>query len=234
MRTLVPVFAMTAVAGAVFLGANSAAASSSAVMATNQLTNAQLNLLGSGPGYIIANPAAAVRVNGMQFYPTGLISSSTVVIIPNADGSLPVDPAAANAAQLSAAKANESDAAAMTAAIAPTPQLSLENTYAATSTEFSKLYKAKTAIVGNDNTKVSYVFGAKGAQTNAGRGIGWYRGYNGGTFGTYQKTYSLGSAGGQSGASGGGTVPWQGVAAYPQFQAQCATTAVCSGNWGAN
>lgn len=54
-----------------------------------------------------------------------------------------------------------------------------------------------------------------------GQGIGWYRGYNGGSFGTWSAAYNLGC-----GATGTGTVVWDNVIAYPKFRAKASYTLI--------
>lgn len=43
----------------------------------------------SAPGYLIVDPSQAVSTTEGLFYPTGPIDDSTLVMIPNPDGSLP-------------------------------------------------------------------------------------------------------------------------------------------------
>jgi hypothetical protein len=185
-------------------------------------------------GYIIVSPTSSKASGDATFYPTGPISDDTLVVIPNADGSLPggvtehqiqsavAQKRAGPLAGMDTLELSGSDAVARDVT---------EYSWSATSAGFSDLYTGGSAIGVDDSAQVVYTFStAEGYdQTAAGNGLGYYRGYNGSEFGTRAKYYGVGNA--DSSGNGGVAVPWGNVAAVKKFQAQCTKSTVCFGNF---
>lgn len=185
-------------------------------------------------GYVIVNPSAAVHnADGRTFYPTGPVSDDTLVVIPQPDGTLPNG---LTKAKLDAMQAQaKSEGTTVVAQLEKQAALLAAPTkygYGATSVDWSPAVNGASKIGLTEATRITYSFEAAWgtSQQNAGRGIGYYKGYNGGSFGTWSAWYGLGSAG-----TGGHSqdVPWGNVAAVMQFSAKCATSTGCSGYfWG--
>jgi hypothetical protein len=200
----------------------------SAAPSNTGLKSTSVSGLESGPGYVIVNLADSVKKDGATFYPTGAISSSTVVVIPNADGSLPngLTRSSLNALGVSRLQSELSPEPSEASITLPTPAANYA--YAAASTGYSRNYQGPNLIGYNSTTTVYYGFYAASetSQRNVGQGLGYYYGYNGSQLGEWSQFYALGSA---TSDGGGHSVPWGEVEANTEFRAQCATTTVCGG-----
>jgi hypothetical protein len=210
----------------------------------------------SPPGYVIADTAHAVNVDGgaaaggATFYPTGPVNDSTLVIIPNPDGSLPnrltqakltalatqakSDPTAAQSLGFTVASAGSQTTASPVAEnkeVVSPDSASYNHAYSATSGSWSGQYNGGSVIGVSDTATVTYSWDTPPgfAQTNAGRGLGYYRGYNGGDFGVWSNWYNLGTA--SDGDDGEASVPWGSVAANSAFMATCTSSEICWGYW---
>jgi hypothetical protein len=202
-----------------------------------------LALIGGGPanaavqgdiatsGYVIVQPSDAISVDGNRtFYPTGPISDSTLVVIAEPDGSLP---GGVTEAQLNNVATQRELVGASPSSSATTAAVAMNNTYEGwSSVNWSQEFVGASVIGLNDSTVLYYSFNVNAftSQTNAGQGLGYYRGYNGSTFGVWSQWYGLGSA--TPGAMRQTSVPWGNVAAVAKFKVKCATTTVCGGHWG--
>lgn len=181
----------------------------------------------SGDGYVIINAQEGVKgANGSTFYPTGPLGNDTLVVIAEPDGSLP------NGLTESTLKALTTERKVQRAVANPdavaSPMAGTLYAYAATSAGWSGDYTGGSHIGTDWSARIQYNFwaAAGSSQTNVGQGLGYYQGYNGGSFGVWSQWYNLGSAT----SSGGGTnVPWGNVAAVAKFHAKCATTTACGG-----
>ena len=190
-------------------------------------------------GYVIVDlDEATTTSDGATFYPTGEISDDTIVVIPEADGSLPGDLTIPELEDLvEQARSNPS--------LDETSSLVLPETtsgadvaaraaqsfaYSGNSASSWGAISTGRSIVGyNDSSTAQYNFSvAVGtAQQNAGQGRGYYRGYNGSTFGTWSQFYNVGTATKNAGA--GAAVPWGNTASTAQFRAKCGTSTLCGG-----
>lgn len=205
-------------------------------------------------GYVVVDPSDAEVTSEGTFYPTGPIDENTVVVIPNADGSLPGGltqaklnalyshantPAGVAAAEkagfvVAGDSTKASTSATTKTAAAPAAALASHAYSASSATEWSRNFAGPNIIGASETAKVYYKFGVSAgtSQTNAGQGLGYYRGYNGSTFGTWSKFYNVGSA--DKNTQGGANVSWGNVAAQAQFRAKCATSTICGGTFTAN
>jgi len=199
-----------------------------------------------GNGYVIVDPTQAVKDGNSVFYPTGPVSDDTLVVIPNADGSLPggMTMASLQAAvsQIQAAAANvgsdaavplHSDGSLGAAPQTKVPATAADGTYyswAATSAGWSGSYEGGAVIGTSWTAEALYNFNTQDGFNEAasGMGIGHYRGYDGSTFGTWTTWYDVGTA---DNGDAGSWVPWGYVAAPEQFEAECDTFGACGGNF---
>lgn len=185
-------------------------------------------------GYIIVGPGDAQSEKEGTFYPTGPISDDTLVVIADEDGSLPGDITEDQLQQLVAQKRQgqltKSTAEATSVESAVTP-LTTYYSWSATSTGWSGAYQGGSLIGWNDSATATYWFKTASGygQTAAGNGLGYYRGYNGTTMGTWAKYYGLGNATSTGHTKNG--IPWGNVAAVKKFKGLCTTTTVCFGDF---
>lgn len=185
-------------------------------------------------GYVVTSAANAEVTPQGIFYPTGVISPNTVVVIKNSDGTLP------NGLTPSKLRSMYGEEVRGDTVRAPELEQSAQiaaskYTYLATgASNWSQAYAGPNIIGADAGVKVKYTFSvASGtAQTNAGQGLGYYRGYNGSDFGTWSKWYNLGIADSDGGKTT--AVPWGNVAAQTKFRAKCATSSACNGTWSAS
>jgi hypothetical protein len=213
---------------------------------------------GGDPAYVIVDPGKAVKgANDSTFYPTGKIGSDTLVVIPNADGSLPNGLTKAKLDQMAVAERATGDKSALqaagftvandasTAPAGPTtaaqaaatgsaalsPAYSCgEHAYAAVAGSWSQAYTGCGVIGTSWSATVTYWWHAANftSQDNAALGLGWYQGYNGSQFGVWARWTGMGSA---TSAGKYYTVTWGNVAANAQIMAQCTKTTVCTGGF---
>ena len=204
---------------------------------------AGLILLGGGPasaavqgdiatsGYVIVHPSDGIIVDGDRtFYPTGPLSSDTLVVMAEPDGSLPGGITKAQLDHVVAQRELVGSSSASGGAIAA--GVSMNNKYEGwSSVNWSQAFIGASIIGLNDSTVLYYTFDVNAftSQTNAGQGLGYYKGYNGSTFGVWAQWYGLGSA--TPTTTRQTSVPWGNVAATAQFKVKCATTTVCGGHW---
>jgi len=188
-------------------------------------------------GYVIADPGAARVTEEGVFYPTGKIAADTVVVIPQADGSLPNGMTTAKLERLygprhslpvSARSGEVSPRSVSTAAASNYAYL------ASSASSWSRSFAGPNIIGADAGVKIHYRFtvASSTSQTNAGQGLGYYRGYNGSEFGTWSKWYNLGVA--DTRTPGSTSVPWGNVSAQTKFRAKCATSTICSGSFSAS
>ncbi|MBD7982773.1 hypothetical protein [Oerskovia merdavium] len=187
------------------------------------------DVLNTNPDYLVLYPEDGLEEGGATFYPTGELDEDTVVVIADADGSLPGD---ISEAQLQSMLSSRSPAA-VSAALGI--QGATENGQAPLAARTSDItpYAAHTWTAGvswsgaftggsiwgyDSSAKVSYVFNVTPGtnQKAAGQGLGYYSGYNGSEFGMWAKWYGVGIA--SDGSAGGATVPWGKVIATAQFK----------------
>lgn len=188
--------------------------------------------LNTSPDFLILYPEDGVEeADGATFYPTGEIDEDTVLVIADADGSLPGDISEAQLQRMLSSRSPEAVSAGLGI------QVATENGQAPLTARTPEItpYAAHTWIAGvswsgafnggsiwgyDSSAKVSYVFNVTQAtnQKAAGQGLGYYTGYNGSQLGTWAKWYGLGIA--SDGSAGGGTVPWGSVVATAQFKAK--------------
>lgn len=162
-----------------------------------------------------ATPAAAVRIvrldeakavrvsDDATFYPTGPLDSTSVIVAPG----VPVT--------MAAAKANAVDVAAPTALAA-----SCWKSFAAPLLSgWSGTFQSYCYVIGHSGYTKTYLWAPQFGVNQHGctQVLGYYVGYNGGTYGVWAKWY-----GGECGYSGDAThyvpVPWGNVAAYPKLR----------------
>jgi hypothetical protein len=165
------------------------------------------------PGYVIVDVSSAVQVGDRVFYPTGPIDADTVVVIPGPDGSLP---GGMTEAQLAAVVAHQ---------IIPISPYTVTGWAAPGGGGYGPISTAANYVIGtSSDTKWGYSFNVNGDVALSGAtgvALGFYEGYNGSTFGTWQAWYSLGFVG-VGGSSPTTYVPWGTTCAYPKFQAASA------------
>ncbi|MFT4210628.1 MAG: hypothetical protein QM626_02045 [Microbacterium sp.] len=185
-------------------------------------------------GYIIVGPSDAVETDHGTFYPTGNISPDTLVVIAEADGSLPGG-ITESELQTYVAERRAGVEESSTTEIAPSDTVTpfLTSSYSATSTGWSGAYTGGSLIGWDSSATAYYSFtvGVGTSQVNAGQGLGYYVGYNGSSFGTWSAWYGLTSA--AQNYTGGGSVPWGNVAATTKFRAKCAASTLCYGDFTA-
>ncbi|WZH36478.1 MAG: hypothetical protein PIR02_17255 [Microbacterium enclense] len=181
-------------------------------------------------GYVLLDRSEGERVGDAVFYPTGPVSDETVVVVKDADGSLPngltEETLAREVAAIRAGVGSASVPADDRGAASPLAADSYA--WGATSAGYSDPFRGGSAIGWDDSATVSYSFFTNPGynQRASGEGLGFYRGYNGSEFGTWQKYYYVGT-GGSTGA--GGSVPWGNTAATKYFRAICTQTVACGG-----
>ncbi len=239
-RTIISLVAVPLAVAATLIGVTPAmaAVAPSLAAAHGDSSDATPPGLVVGDGYVVVDPSTAVHTDGATFYPTGPISSDTLVVIPDASGQLPggltPDQFSAKIAALRASGAqSETISAPATAASAKaklSPDSALVNNYAwgATSAGYSGPYQGDSVIGTDWSTYIPYNFDSLEGfnQLAVGLGRGHYMGYNGSSFGIWTVYYSLGSA---DSNGGGASVPWGNVADYMYFEGQCVTSTICGG-----
>ncbi|GAA2517391.1 hypothetical protein GCM10010407_03640 [Rarobacter incanus] len=104
-------------------------------------------------------------------------------------------------------------------------------TWAALANAWSPSYEGDTIIGVDWGVKIAYTFTVtEGSnQGAAGRGYGYYRGYNGSVFGTWSQYYNLGSA--FSNTATTKAVPWGNVAGKARFKATSLASIYAAGKW---
>jgi len=196
-------------------------------------------------GYVVVQASEGIAgKGGAVFYPTGPISSDTLVVIAEPDGSLPGGLTEDRLREMVADRKAQGSAASKTfeSAVAMDPVQASAQSGAVTSLAATQYgYGASSSIdwsgawtgggkIGlTDTATASYSFLAAAftSQRNVAQGLGYYRGYNGSQFGTWSAWYNLGSA--TASTAGGGAVPWGNVSAVSKLRAKCATTTICGG-----
>ncbi|QIS44400.1 hypothetical protein [Clavibacter capsici] len=189
----------------------------------------------SAPGYLIVDPSQAVSTAEGLFYPTGPIDDSTLVVIPNPDGSLPGGLTREKLDAMTSRTAADSDAGDSSARAATeqdgediTPD-SGHTYFAYSSIDWSTPTEGDYVVGFSDETRTDYTFDVfSDGEMNFGQGLGYYRGYNGSTIGIQLAWYGLGYA--DKTHHGGASVPWGDVAASTQFRAKCGTGPTCTGD----
>jgi len=235
LRTMIAASAgsalLLAVAGLSATSAEAAPAQPSIVVAGPAVVTATPQALTAGATTLAAGAGAAAK-----FYPTGPVAEDALVIIPNDDGTLPFGLTQAQVKKLAALEPAQRDVA-LAKLIGTQPSATVTATSmsaaapVATATSLGgHTYSAAAVwsapwtgdnIWGYDSTaRVTYSFNVTAGtnQQAAGQGLGYYRGYNGSTLGTWSAWYGLGIA--SDGAASGGSVPWGSVLAPAQFKAK--------------
>ncbi len=184
-------------------------------------------------GYIVVDSAQGEPVGDAVFYPTGPIAADTLVVIADAGGTLPNGLTQASLDSLVAQKRAGAITGSSTEVAAPAEAQRAASSYyawSASSSGWSQGFNGGSLIGWDDTARASYYFytAAGFNQRASGNGLGYYRGYNGSTFGTWSQWYYVGIAG--SGGAGA-TTPWGNVAATKQFRALCTQTTVCWGDF---
>uniref|UniRef100_UPI0031D6D7C9 hypothetical protein n=1 Tax=Arthrobacter flavus TaxID=95172 RepID=UPI0031D6D7C9 len=202
-----------------------------------------------GDGYVLVNPESAETVHlpdGRTFMPTGEISPETVVVVTDSDGSLPgamtqtqlrTMVTEQRAMKASGRTATEEDQVLS----AQTPSNSVEKADTAFAAFSQRTYSVGwtwrqfggSSQIGTTTTTRMYYWhsvASSTAQWAEGQGLGYYRGYNGGTFGTWSAFYAMGTA--KSRADGGASIPWGNTAAVTQFRARSLNSPLAGGYWG--
>jgi len=165
-------------------------------------------------GYVVVNEADASRVGDAVFYPTGRIADDTVVVIADAEGNLPGNITEAQLQQL--VQTRNADARSTAAVTVGEPTRGGSQWSAPLGCKYGPIATSSTAVMGmNADYKETYAFWVNTGSPANGSAKGYYRGYNGSTFGTWASWYWIGSS---SGATTKGTVPWGNTLAYPEFQ----------------
>jgi hypothetical protein len=201
-------------------------------------------------GYVIVHPSDSVTTkDGSTFYPTGPISSDTLVVIAEPDGSLPggltEDQYKQVAAQRKSLGSVSDDGLGFNVSslgIAETPAAQQPETvqddnmpyaYEGHSTvNWSQAFIGGSHIGLNWSELLYYRFNVNAFtnQSNAGLGLGFYQGYNGSDFGVWSSWYNLGIS--DSHTTGGAGVPWGNVSANGEFKTKCGLSTICGGHWG--
>lgn len=201
-----------------------------------------------GNGYVIVNPKSSATVHlpdGRTFMPTGEISPETLVVITDPDGSLPGSMTQTDlttmVAEQRTKRANNQAVADQATLLSAQPAKSTKKS----DTEFTTMgqrsysvgyswnqFSGSSQIGMTDSTRLYYWHSVtQGTQQWVeGQGLGYYRGYNGGTFGTWSAFYAMGTA--KSGANGGASIPWGNTAAVTQFRARSLNSPIAGGFWG--
>lgn len=187
-------------------------------------------------GYIIVGSDIAESVDGATFYPTGPISSDTLVVIADSDGSLPGGltekalqslVAEQRAGNITTSTTEISSQAATDVA----PMADQNTAWHATSSSWSQAFTGGSVIGWDSTATIAYTFNTEsntGAKAS-GNGKGYYVGYNGSEFGTWSKWYFVGIT--DSSGVTSGTIPWGNVVANKQFKAICTMTYSCAGKF---
>ena len=205
-----------------------------------------------GDGYVIVDTKVARSVEAREgtFYPTGNIDKDTLVVIRDADGSLPGGISIAELEELLEAEA-KGDYAAIeergfvvadgdTTAANEEPAAPLAaggvvplagSTYAALPYTWTSAYSGVNIWATNSNVRAGYSFDVTYGtnQVATAQGKGYYVGYNGSEMGTWVKWYGLGVA--TSGSPAGATVPWGYILATTQFKAYSSSVHMATGSW---
>ena len=201
-----------------------------------------------GDGYVLVNPASSTTKHlpdGKTFMPTGEISPETVVVVTDPDGSLPGEMTQAQlttmVADQRAARASGVVSDGKVLEVSAQPHDGAKSVDGGVSALVSRAYSVSYpwltftggSVIGvNDSTRLNYWHNVTSGtvQWVQGEGLGYYRGYNGSTFGLWSAYYSMGTA--KSNASGGASIPWGNVAANTSFRAKSLNSAVAGGYWG--
>lgn len=80
---------------------------------------------------------------------------------------------------------------------------------------YSGPYRRSSSFIGSNGFDYQWMIAAGSNSQACTQGAGYYRGYNGGSFGLWKDWYGLGC-----GYRGGAHVPWDNVAAYPELMAR--------------
>ena len=164
-----------------------------------------------------------MRTDGTQFFETGVVSDSTLIIIPEADGSLP--------GGMTAQEIQQHALSARSGQPSTVTQRSSWRTYSAAPYAWSFEYSGTNIFGSSWETRVSYGFTVTEGtnQMACGQGLTYYRGYNGSSFGVWSKWVGLGCAVSNSPSWGGGS--WGNVAATAKFKAQSVVPHVAVGQF---
>lgn len=164
---------------------------------------------------------AAVEVGDAEFYPIGEEVSDDVTVVLAEDGVLPngmtVDQLRQDETVLN--KRNISSRA--------------TRSFVAVQGVWSKPYVGDT-VWGKDSTaRAVYSFWTDdhAKMIACGQGKGYYRGYNGSTFGLWTKWHGFGCTSTSNGLARGGSVPWGNVFAKKEFKVASGGL-VATGSWG--
>jgi hypothetical protein len=212
------------VAGALSLAATLIPASAASAAPQADPSSTKSALLAQGPGYVIVNPVGAgvSHVGTSTFYPTGAVSSDTLIIIPADDGTLPGGLTVKQAQSIIAKQGVAGlRSAVQSGPAAVTPMLTGGQSWLApVPGQWGPTYTYNVAMWGSPGIHMSYTFAVTEGtnQQAAGMGLGYYVGYNGSTLGTWAKYYGLGVA--SDGSVGGAVVPWGNVLAHAKFYAR--------------
>lgn len=171
--------------------------------------------------YVIAYPLATSRSDSAVFYPTGSIDSSTVVILAEADGSLPGGFSETQLADIIAtAKANPERTASGTITIGDSSGSRGYTTwYGGTGCNFGNaaVQQSPSILGANDSATVTYIWWLNNGRGANGSALGYYRGYNGSELGVWASWYGLGSTSINASANAYGRVPWGNVIGLAKF-----------------
>ncbi len=202
--------------------------------------SAAVNDVANSEGYVIVEASQGITTeDGATFYPTGPIRSDTLIVIAEPDGSLPDGLTEAKLSEIVAQQRAQQRPAATerlgftvatdnTDAAAGPSLTAAKRAYAATSAGWSSEFTGGSVFGFDWSATVQYNFWAAGftSQRNAGQGLGYYRGYKGGTYGIWSQWFYLGSA---TSSGGGSSVPWGNVIGTAKFKARCSTSTLCTG-----
>ncbi|NOJ60993.1 hypothetical protein [Arthrobacter sp. 260] len=202
-----------------------------------------------GDGYVLVNPESPETEHfpdGRTFMPTGKISPETVVVVTDSDGSLPgamtQKQLTTMVAEQRAMKTSGQAAPDEARMLSPRPnsveQVQDEPAYAVMSQRtysagYSWVQFSGSSQIGmNADTRLYYwhSVASSTAQWAEGQGLGYYRGYNGSTMGTWSAFYAMGTA--RSRVDSGASIPWGNVAAVTKFRVRSLNSPIAGGYWG--
>jgi hypothetical protein len=170
--------------------------------------------------YVIAYPSITTRDGMATFYPTGPIDPETVVVIAEADGTLPGGMTESQVADKIALMKQATPASEPMVMEVPSARASTGWIGGGGCQWGPVAHQNGPSIAGDGNTRVTYTWWQDTGRGSNGRAQGFYRGYYGSDMGIWEKWYDMGSTTPQASALVRGRVPWQGVWAVPKFQGQ--------------
>lgn len=199
----------------------SVAASATALSSSGEVGGGDA-VVARGEGYVVvdASSEAVIEVDGAEFYPIDSLAEGDTIFVAE-NGILPDGRAVEQMEENPHVGAGNGGALARAS-----------RGYGALMGAWTGALQGDVAWGSKYTTYMNYTFSTVSPKSMiaCGQGRGWYRGYNGSTFGLWAKWYGLGCTSTSNTAPRVASVPWTDVVANKQFKAAGANVYV-TGYW---